>query len=126
MAVGTEGPELAYAQSGLVRADIPNGQMLRIYISEAVTWHGRVLYQQIVERARAQHLAGLTVTHGLCGFGASSKVHSARVGRVKQEIPVVIEIADTQERLNTFLPVLDEMLTGGLVTLEDAELISYR
>jgi hypothetical protein len=100
--------------------------MLRIYVGEADTWHGRSLYQQIVERARAHHLAGVTVIHGICGFGASSKIHKARIGRVKQNIPVVIKIADNEDRLKSFLPVLDEMLTGGLVTIEGAELIAFR
>jgi PII-like signaling protein len=109
-----------------MRTDVPHGQMLRIYLGENDTWHGRSLYQQIVERARKQRLAGVTVLHGICGFGASSKVHSARTGRVRQDIPVVIEIADSEDRLRAFLPVLDEMLSGGLVTLEGAGLISYR
>lgn len=64
--------------------------------------------------------------HGICGFGAGSTVRSARVRRVKQDVPVVIEIADSHDRLEAFLPTLDEMLTGGLVTLEGAELIAYR
>jgi uncharacterized protein len=108
-----------------MRTEVPNGQMLRVYIGEADTWHGRSLYQQIVEGARARHLAGVTVLHGICGFGASSKLHMARIGRVKQDLPVVIEIADSEDRLTSFLPVLDEMLTGGLVTLECAELSAY-
>lgn len=108
-----------------MRTEVPNGQMLRVYISETDTWHGRSLYQQIVERARAQHLAGVTVVHGICGFGASSKLHTARIRRVKQDLPVVIEIADSEERLKRFLPALDEMLTSGLVTLEGAELSAY-
>jgi hypothetical protein len=100
--------------------------MLRIYLGEADTWHGRSLYQQIVEHARAHQLAGVTVLQGICGFAAGSKLHTARIGRVKQDIPVVIEIADSEDRLRSFLPVLDEMLTGGLVTLEGAELIAFR
>jgi uncharacterized protein len=109
-----------------MRTDVAHGQMLRIYIAGSDTWHGRSLYQQIVERARKQDLAGVTVLHGICGFGASSKLHRARVRRVKQAIPVVIEIADSQDRLEAFLPALDEMLTSGLVTVGAAELISYR
>ncbi|HUJ54907.1 MAG TPA: DUF190 domain-containing protein [Gaiellaceae bacterium] len=87
-----------------MRSDVPGGKMLRIYIGEDDTWRGRPLYQQIVERARKEHLAGVTVMHGICGFGASSRIHNARNRRIREDIPIVIEIADTEERLRAFVP----------------------
>jgi len=109
-----------------MRSDVPGGKMLRIYIGEDDTWRGRPLYQQIVERARKEHLAGVTVMHGICGFGASSRIHNARNRRIREDIPIVIEIADTEERLRAFVPLVDGMLAAGLITLEGAQLIAYR
>jgi uncharacterized protein len=108
-----------------MRTDI-DGEMLRIYIGEADTWHGRPLYEQIVERARKAPLAGVTVVRGIYGFGASSRIHAASIRRIREDVPLVIEIADTAEKLRAFMPVLDEMVQAGLVTLEGSQLISYR
>jgi len=102
------------------------GQLLRIFIGEADRWHGRSLYEAIVLRARESGLAGATVLRGLMGFGAKSHLHTAKVLRLSEDLPIVIEIVDRAERIDAFLPVLDEMVADGLVTLERAQVITYR
>ncbi|HET9939536.1 MAG TPA: DUF190 domain-containing protein [Candidatus Eisenbacteria bacterium] len=102
------------------------GQLLRIFIGEADRWHGRSLYEAIVLRAREAGLAGATVLRGLMGFGAKSHLHTAKVLRLSEDLPIVIEIVDRAERIEAFLPVLDEMVADGLVTLERAQVITYR
>ena len=102
------------------------GQLLRIYVGESDTWRGRPVYQAIVERARRDGLAGATVTRGIYGYGAGRRIHRARSGRISEDVPAVIEIADTPDRISAFMPVLDEMMRDGLVTLAGAELFAYR
>jgi PII-like signaling protein len=102
------------------------GRLVRIYVGESDTWHGRPLYQAIVERARAEGLAGATAVRGIEGFGASSRVHTSRIMRLSEDLPVLIEIADTAERVERLLPLLDEMVAEGLVTLETVQIIAYR
>jgi PII-like signaling protein len=102
------------------------GRLLRIYIGESDRWHDRPLYEAIVLRAREMGLAGATVLRGLAGFGASSRIHTAKILRLSEDLPVVIEIADEAERIESFLPVLDEMITEGLVTVERVRVILYR
>lgn len=102
------------------------GLLLRIYVGESDRWHDRLLYEAIVLRAREMGLAGATVLRGLAGFGASSRIHTAKLLRLSEDLPVVIEIADEAERIERFLPVLDEMITEGLVTLERVRVILYR
>jgi PII-like signaling protein len=102
------------------------GKLLRVYVGESDTWHGTPLYQAIVERVRAEGLAGATVIRGIEGFGADSRIHTSRILRLSEDLPVLIEIADTAERIDQILPLLDEMVTEGLVTLEDVEIIAYR
>lgn len=102
------------------------GQLLRIFIGEADRWHGRSLYEAIVLRARESGLAGATVLRGLMGFGAKSHLHTAKVLRLSEDLPIVIEIVDRAEKIQAFLPVLDEMVADGLVTLERAQVITYR
>jgi uncharacterized protein len=103
-----------------------DGQLLRIFIGESDTWHGRPLYEAIVQRVREHGLAGAMVIRGIEGFGASSHLHTSRILRLSQDLPVVIEIVETAERIEQILPVLDEMVTDGLVTLEKARVITYR
>lgn len=100
-------------------------QLVRIFIGDSDQWHGKPLYAAIVERARALGLAGATVLHGLEGFGANSRIHTARLLRLSEDLPIVIEIVDRPERIVQFLPVLDEMVVDGLVTLEDVQVIRY-
>ncbi|MPZ70597.1 MAG: DUF190 domain-containing protein [Actinobacteria bacterium] len=102
------------------------GKLLRIFIGESDTWHGKPLYEAIVLRLREEGLAGATVIRGIEGFGAHSHLHTARILRLSQDLPLVIEVVDQADRLERVLPVLDEMVTEGLVTLERVEIIAYR
>jgi hypothetical protein len=100
--------------------------LLRIFIGESDRWHHQPLYEALVLKARELHLAGATVLRGPIGFGKSSRIHTAKILRLSMDLPIVIEIVDTEEKLNAFLPVLDEMMKGGLVTLEKVRVIDYR
>ena len=100
--------------------------LLRIFIGEADRWEHRPLYEAIVIKAREMHLAGATVLRGPMGFGKSSHLHTAKILRLSMDLPLVIEIVDSEEKINAFLPVLEEMMGGGLVTLEKAKVIHYR
>lgn len=102
------------------------GRLLRIFIGESDTWHGKPLYQAIVERVRAEGLAGATAIRGIEGFGADSRLHTSRILRLSEDLPVVIEIVDTAERIEQVLPILDEMVGEGMVTLERVQVIAYR
>jgi PII-like signaling protein len=100
--------------------------LLRIFIGESDRYQHRPLYEAIVLKARELQLAGATVLRGPMGFGKSSHLHTAKILRLSMDLPIVIEIVDTQEKVNAFLPVLDEMIGGGLVTLETAKVIRYQ
>ena len=102
------------------------GKLLRIFIGESDHWHGKPLYQAIVERIREAGLAGATVVRGIEGFGADSRMHTARILRLSEDLPVLIEIVDTEEKISAIMPWLDEMITEGLVTLETVEVVAYR
>lgn len=102
------------------------GCLLRILIGESDKWQGKPLYEAIVLKARQMHLAGATVLRGPMGFGAASKLHTAKILRLSEDLPMVIEIVDAREKIETLLPELDRMMTGGLITLEDVEVIYYR
>jgi PII-like signaling protein len=100
--------------------------LLRIFIGESDKWHQKPLYEAIVLKARELHLAGATVLRGPMGFGKSSRLHTAKILRLSFDLPLVIEIVDEEAKINSFLPVLNEMMTGGLVTLEKVRVIDYR
>jgi len=102
------------------------GKLLRIYVGESDTWHGKPLYQAIVERAREQGLAGATVIRGIEGFGRASRLHTARILRLSEDLPVLIEIVDTEQRIEEILPSLDEMVPEGLMTIEAVQIHAYR
>ena len=102
------------------------GKLLRIFIGESDTWHGRPLYEAIVRRVREEGLAGATVLRGIEGFGADSRLHTSRILRLSEDLPVVIEVVDTPERIDAILPLLDEMIGEGMVTLENVEIVAYR
>jgi PII-like signaling protein len=102
------------------------GKLLRVFVGESDRWHGKPLYQALVERVRAEGLAGATVLRGIEGFGADSRLHTARILRLSEDLPVVIEIVDTAEQIDRILPLLDEMVGEGMVTLERVEVIAYR
>src|ERR1700690_4300628 len=106
---------------------IPNDAiLLRIFLGESDRWEHKPLYEAIVLKAREMHLAGATVLRGPMGFGKTSHLHTAKILRLSMDLPLIIEIVDSEEKINTFLPVLDGMMGGGLVTLEKAKVIHYR
>ena len=100
--------------------------LLRVFIGESDRWHHQPLYEAIVLKARELHLAGATVLRGPMGYGKSSRLHTAKILRLSMDLPLVIEIVDTEEKIQGFMPVLDEMMRGGLVTLERVRVIDYR
>jgi PII-like signaling protein len=95
-----------------------NAVMVRIFVGEDDKFHGLPLYEAIVLKAREMHLLGATVLRGQLGFGHSSRLHTTKILRLAQDLPLIVEIVDSQEHIDAFLPILDEMLTSGLVTLE--------
>jgi len=99
---------------------------MRIHIGERDKYHGKALYQAIVQLLRERHYAGATVIRAIMGFGASSRLHTDRIEVLSLDLPVVIECVDTEEKIQAILPELDEMLGGGLITLERARVIMYR
>lgn len=102
------------------------GTLLRVFIGETDRWHGTPLYEAIVRMAREEGIAGATVTRGIEGFGANSHLHTARILRLSENLPVVVEIVDTTEHIERILPRLDEMLGDGLVTTEKVHVVTYR
>ena len=102
------------------------GKLLRIFIGESDKHGRKPLYQAIVEMLREEGMAGATVLRGVEGFGANSHLHTARILRLSEDLPIVIEVADTAERIESIMPKLDEMVTDGMVTLERVEVVTYR
>jgi PII-like signaling protein len=101
-------------------------ELLRIFIGESDHYGGRPLYEAIVQEARSRGMAGATVLRGLMGFGAHSRLHTAKILRLSEDLPIVVEIVDTPEKIAELLPKLDEMIGEGLVTLERVRVIAYR
>ncbi len=102
------------------------GLLLRIFIGEKDRKEGMPLYEYLVKKARELNLAGATVLRGIMGFGAHSRLHSAKLLRLSEDLPIVIELVDTEEKIQRFLPVLDEVVQEGMVTLERVRVIQYR
>lgn len=100
--------------------------LARIYIGESDRWEGRPLYQAIVEKLRAEGVAGATVLRGIEGYGRAARVHTAQILRLSEDLPVLIEVVDREDRLRSVLPAIDAMVDGGLITLEHVEVIAYR
>jgi PII-like signaling protein len=100
--------------------------LVRIYVGEADHHGGKPLYQAIVELLRARGLAGATVLRGIEGFGANARLHTTRLLRLSEDLPVLIEAVDTEERIRAILPELDEIVGDGLITLEKVEVLAYR
>ena len=100
--------------------------LLRVFIGETDRWEHKPLYEAIVLKARELHLAGATVLRGSMGFGKSSRLHTTKVLRLSDDLPIIIEIVDSDEKIQAFLPVLDQMVGGGLVTLEKVRVMNYR
>ncbi len=103
-----------------------DAMLLRIFIGESDRCRGHPLYEAIVMKARERHLAGATVLRGPMGFGATSRIHTAKILRLSFDLPLVIEIVDSEEKVNAFLPDLEDMMGGGLVTLEKVKVARYR
>lgn len=103
-----------------------DGSLLRIFIGENDKWHGRPLYEAIVMKARELHMAGATVLRGPMGFGAKSRLHTTKILRLSEDLPIVIEIVDSRAKIDELLPHIDDMVTDGLITLERVQVIKYR
>ncbi|MDE1987290.1 MAG: DUF190 domain-containing protein [Alphaproteobacteria bacterium] len=99
--------------------------LLRIFFGEADKFEGKPLYEAVVLKARAMQMAGATVLRGPMGFGHSSHLHTSKILRLSTDLPLVIEIVDTEDKINSFLPVLDTMMGSGLVTLEKVKVLRY-
>ena len=99
--------------------------LLRIFLGEQDKFGRQPLYEAIVFKAREMHMAGATVLRGPLGFGRSTRVHSAKILRLSEDLPMVIEIVDTQDKIDAFLPILDPMMGSGLVTLEKVQVLQY-
>lgn len=100
--------------------------LLRIFIGESDRWHHQPLYEAIVLKAREMHLGGATVLRGPMGYGKSSRLHTAKILDLSMDLPIVIEIVDGEQNINAFLPVIDKMISGGLVTMEKVKVLHYR
>ena len=100
--------------------------LLRIFIGESDRFEHKPLYEAIVLKAREMHLGGATVLRGPMGFGKSSRMHTAKILRLSMDLPMVIEMVDSEEKINAFLPELEAMMSGGMVTLERVQVIGYR
>ncbi len=103
-----------------------DGKLLRIFIGEADKWEGKPLYEEIVILAKKNGMAGATAIKGFMGFGCKSHMHTAKLLRLSEDLPIVIEIVDSEEKINQFIPQLDAMVKEGLITLEKANVIMYR
>ena len=103
-----------------------DGKLLRVFIGEADKWNGKPLYEEIVILAKKQGMAGATAIKGFMGFGCKSHMHTAKLLRLSEDLPVIIEIVDSEEKINKFIPQLDEMVLEGLITLEKANVVMYR
>ncbi len=103
-----------------------DGVLVRIFIGESDQYHRKPLYEQIVLKAREEGLAGATVLRGIMGFGAQSHLHTAKILRLAEDLPVVIEIVDTQEHIDRFMPFLDEAVKDGMITVENVRVLQYR
>jgi PII-like signaling protein len=103
----------------------PEGKLLRIFIGESDRHEGKPLYEWLVIQAKAHGLAGATVLRGLMGFGATSRIHTSKILRLSLDLPIVVEIVDTDEKIQSFMTRIEDVLQGGLVTLEKAEVQIY-
>jgi len=102
------------------------GRLLRLFIGEHDRWDGKPLYEAIVLRARAEGMAGATVLRGIEGFGAASRVHTSRLLELSSDLPIVVELVDTEEKIERILPIFDEMVGDGMMTLETVHIVTYR
>ncbi len=103
-----------------------DGQLLRIFIGESDQWHGKPLYEAIILHARKMGIAGATMLRGMMGYGAASRIHTAKILRLSEDLPIVVEIVDSAEKITALLPSIEEMVQEGLVTLESVRVLQYR
>lgn len=101
-------------------------KLIRIFLGESDKWQGRPLYEAIVLEAKKAGLAGATVFKGFMGFGAHSRIHSVKILQLSEDLPILIEIVDSEEKIQAFMPTLDQMVREGLITMEKVEVIQYR
>ena len=102
------------------------GQLLRIFIGESDRWKGKPLYEAIILKAREMGIAGATMLRGMMGYGAASRIHTAKILRLSEDLPIVVEIVDSKEKITALLPTIEEMVQEGLVTLENVRVLQYR
>ncbi|HTG16834.1 MAG TPA: DUF190 domain-containing protein [Blastocatellia bacterium] len=102
------------------------GQLLRIFIGESDKWKGLPLYEAIILKAREMGIAGATMLRGLMGYGANSRIHTAKILRLSEDLPIVVEIVDGREKISALLPLIEEMVGDGLITLENVRVLQYR
>jgi len=103
-----------------------DGKLLRIFIGEADRWNGKPLYEEIVLLAKKNSMAGATAIKGFMGFGCKSHMHTTKLLRLSEDLPIIIEIVDSDDKISQFLPFLDEMVREGLITIEKANVVMYR
>lgn len=99
--------------------------MVRIFLGEDDRWHGQLLHVALVERFRQEGIAGATVVRGIAGFGAASVLHTSHILRLSEDLPIVVEVVDTPEHIERMLPIIDDMVSEGLVTVEKVRVIKY-
>jgi PII-like signaling protein len=102
------------------------GQLVRIFIGESDRWKGLPLYEAIILKAREMGIAGATMLRGLMGYGANSRIHTARILRLSEDLPIIVEIVDAPAKISALLPMLEEMVGDGLITLENVRVLQYR
>lgn len=103
-----------------------NGQLLRVFIGESDTCNGHPLFEEIVLQARKLNLAGATVLRGIMGYGADSRIHTSKILRLSDDLPIIVEIVDTLEKIEQIIPFLDEHVKEGLITIENVRVMKYR
>ena len=108
-----------------MRANDSQQVLMRIFVGESEKHNGKPLYKVLLETLKAENLAGATVFRGICGFGPKGHMHSAHLLTLSEDLPMVIEVVDTQEKIDTALPKLDDIMTKGLVTIEEVRAIRY-
>jgi hypothetical protein len=103
-----------------------DGKLLRIFVGETDKWNGKPLYEEIVLLARKEGMAGATAIKGFMGFGRNSHIHTTKILRLSEDLPIIVEIVDSEEKIAAFMPHLDKMIKEGLVTIEKANVVLYR
>ena len=103
-----------------------NGVLIRIFIGESDRYKDMLLYEAIIKEARKLNIAGATVTRGIMGFGATSRIHTSKIMRLSEDMPIIIEIVDAEEKISNLMPFLDEHVKEGLITMENVRVIKYR